>query len=73
MTKERIPRIDNNEELKKIILPYCRLKAGETWRDSVVGHKVGCLDAGNENDISKIMNGNRAVLAIQDPPYNVIV
>jgi site-specific DNA-methyltransferase (adenine-specific) len=73
VTKERIPRIDNNEELKKIILPYCRLKAGETWRDSVVGHKVGCLDAGNENDISKIMNGNRAVLAIQDPPYNVIV
>jgi len=73
MSKEQLPRIDSNEEVRESLLPYCRLKYGEVWDDSVFGHKVGCLDAANEEDILKLMGNDKAVLAIQDPPYNVIV
>lgn len=73
MSTERIPRIDSNEKIREWLLPYCRLKHGEFWEDPVFGHKVGCLEATNKEDICQLMNSNRAILAIQDPPYNVIV
>ncbi|MCK4326054.1 site-specific DNA-methyltransferase [bacterium] len=73
MSKEQIPRIDANEEVRKLLLPYSRLKYGEVWNDSVSGHKVGCLDAAKEKDILKLMGNDKSILAIQDPPYNVIV
>jgi len=73
MSKEKLPRIDKNNELKKQLLPFCRLKYGEIWEDPVKGHRVGCLDATSEEDILNLMQSNKAVLAIQDPPYNVIV
>lgn len=44
---------------------------GTIWEDPVHGHRIACLDASNENDINKFMNGKKASLAIQDPPYNV--
>ena len=72
-TKEKIPRIDDNVELRKALLPYCRLKRGEIWKDPFHKHKVGCLDAANENDVKLIMENSKAMLAIQDPPYNIIV
>jgi len=71
--KESLPRIDGSEEIRKLILPHCRLHYGEIWEDSVSGHKIGCLDAAEDNDIIKLMDGEKAVLAIHDPPYNVIV
>jgi DNA modification methylase len=70
---EQISRIDNNPELKEAILPLCRLKYGEIWEDPISGHKIGCLDIGKREDIDKIMDGKKAILSIQDPPYNVIV
>ncbi len=73
MSKEKMPRIDSNERVRELLLPYCRLKYGDVWDDSISGHKVGCLDAANENDILKLMTNNKSVLAVQDPPYNVIV
>ncbi|MEA3463957.1 MAG: site-specific DNA-methyltransferase [Patescibacteria group bacterium] len=73
MDKEPLLRIDNNEELRRKLLPYCRLKFGEIWKDSISGHKVGCLDATDKNHINDLMSKNKSVLAIQDPPYNVIV
>lgn len=73
MSKEKIPRIDSNEKVRELLLPYCRLKYGEIWEDPFCGHKVGCLDASSEKDILKLMDNNKSVLAIQDPPYNVIV
>lgn len=73
MRKEKIPRIDSNEKVRKLLLPYCRLKYGELWYDSISGHKIGCLDATNEKDVLKLMGGDKAVLAIQDPPYNLVV
>ncbi len=44
---------------------------GTIWEDPVSGHKVGRLDASKKDDVSKIMAGKKATLAIQDPPYNV--
>lgn len=73
MAPEKIGRIDDSKELRKRILPHCRLKYGEIWEDSVSGHRVGCLDSTNSDDMHKLTGGQKAVLALHDPPYNVIV
>ena len=44
---------------------------GKIWEDPIRGHKVGCLDAGNKEDVKKLMGAEKATLAIQDPPYNI--
>jgi len=46
-------------------------KYGVIWEDSTNGHRVGCLDATNKEDIGRLMNDKKAILAIQDPPYNI--
>src|SRR3989338_2418946 len=73
MNKELLYRIDIDENLKNKLLPYCRLKSGEIWNDKVSGHRLGCLDAANEEHIINLMNNNKAELAVQDPPYNIIL
>ncbi len=52
-TREELTRLDLNGELKKKILPFCRLKYGEIWEDPIKGHKVGVLDATKLDDIKK--------------------
>jgi hypothetical protein len=37
----------------------------------VRGHRVGCLDAADGGAIQDLMEGQRAQLAIHDPPYNL--
>ncbi|MDR0521107.1 MAG: site-specific DNA-methyltransferase [Planctomycetaceae bacterium] len=73
MSVEPFTRLDNAPEIRKRLLPYCRLKSGDIWIDSVAGHKVGLLDAADSNSVEKIFNGEKATLAVQDPPYNVVV
>jgi site-specific DNA-methyltransferase (adenine-specific) len=73
MIKPELPRLDNNEEIRKLLLPHCRLKAGEIWEDPVSGHKVACMDASNEEDTERVVGDNKVVLAVQDPPYNMII
>jgi site-specific DNA-methyltransferase (adenine-specific) len=72
MIKKPLPRIDQDEPLKKLLLPYCRLKRGEIWVDPHGKHKIGCLDANDESDIKKLFERKEAVLAIHDPPYNFV-
>lgn len=72
-TKEKLKRLDLNGELKKKVLPFCRLKYGDIWEDPVKGHKVGVLDATKIDDVKKIVNNEKAKLIINDPPYNVVV
>jgi len=43
------------------------------WEDPVNGHRVGCLDASQKEDIEKLMQGEKAILAVQDPPYNISI
>lgn len=44
---------------------------GMIWEDPVRDHRIGCLDVSKKEDVEKLMNGKKAVLAVQDPPYNV--
>jgi len=67
-----LPRIDRNSELHRHLQRYCRLAAGQIWQDPQGTHRIGCLDAADESQISRLMAGVKADLAIHDPPYNMI-
>jgi site-specific DNA-methyltransferase (adenine-specific) len=67
-----IPRIDLDEEFRKMLLPYCRFKEGFIWEDKNSKSKIACVDASDNLLIKKLMNGEKAVLAIHDPPYNFV-
>lgn len=73
MKNNPLPRLDSSPDLRDKLLPYCRLKLGQIWTDPELGHRVGCLDAGNPQHVSKIMANEISQLAIHDPPYNVAV
>jgi site-specific DNA-methyltransferase (adenine-specific) len=72
-TTERLPRLDVHPELRERLLPLCRLQVGDVWVDPVIGHRVGVLDATSREDVLKIMYTDRALLVINDPPYNIRV
>lgn len=71
MKKVPLPRIDKDDILREKLTKYCRLKKGEIWEDPLGKHRIGCLDACNQFDISKLMGNNKSSLAIHDPPYNL--
>ncbi len=66
-----IPRLDKNPDVCAALLRYCRIREGEIWDDPQGNHRVGCLDAVNPAEVRALMCGDKAVLAIQDPPYNL--
>ena len=72
-TSEKIGRLDCNPELSEYLLQFCRLKQGEIWEDPAQGHRIGVLDASKPDDIARLMNGQKAGLIINDPPYNIAV
>jgi site-specific DNA-methyltransferase (adenine-specific) len=67
-----LPRIDTDKELINLLLPYCRFYEGKIWEDPEGKHRIACIDAGNFDLIKKLMKGEKAALAIHDPPYNFI-
>lgn len=73
MHREPFGRLDKSSELREKLLPFCRLKPGEVWEDGARGHRVGALDATRATDVATLFGKEKATLAIQDPPYNVIV
>ena len=50
-----LPRLDNGSETRGQLLPYCRLKPGEIWRDPLGRHGVGCLDAADLNAVCELL------------------
>ncbi len=72
MRNSPLPRLDEGADTRAALLPYCRLSRGQVWSDPISGHKVGCLDAANADEVARLMDGNKAVLAIHDPPYNLV-
>ena len=72
MKKNPLPRLDKRDDLREQLLAHCRLQPGELWEDSVMGHRVGCLDAAGAPDAQRLMSGKTAQLAIHDPPYNLV-
>jgi len=63
--------LDQHPEVYKKLLPFCRLKRGEIWRDPLGRHRVGCLDAADPDAVRELMKGRKAALAVHDPPYNL--
>ena len=72
MKNQPLPRLDRCDELREKLLPFCRLRSGEIWGDSHGRFKVGCLDISKQADVYSLMGEEKAVLSIQDPPYNFI-
>ncbi len=72
MLKHPLARLDRDEKLRRRLLPFCRLKPGEIWRDAVSGHRIGCLDATSRNDVLKLCGRKKSSLAIHDLPYNFV-
>jgi len=68
---EKIGRLDIDDELRRAILPLCRLKPGEIWKDKKSGHRVGVIDATDAKAVARLMDGDRIDLALNDPPYNI--
>lgn len=71
MKNNPLPRLDRSPDIRARLLPLCRLQPGEVWTDPLNGHRVGCLDAADSRAISDLMTGERATLAVHDPPYNL--
>jgi site-specific DNA-methyltransferase (adenine-specific) len=67
-----LPRIDNDEKLRELLLNYSRFKPGDIWVDPIGKHKIGCLDATSITAIQNLTGDENAKLAIQDPPYNFV-
>ncbi|MGE5353722.1 MAG: site-specific DNA-methyltransferase, partial [Acidobacteriota bacterium] len=72
MEKMTLPRLDRDEELCRMLLPYCRIKPGEVWCDPKGRHKIGCLDAADIEGLKHLLESEKAVMAIHDPPYNMV-
>ncbi len=72
-TIEKLKRVDYSKDLREKILPLCRLKYGEIWKDKITGHKVGVLDATKNDEVKKLLGEKKAKLIINDPPYNIVV
>jgi DNA modification methylase len=68
---EKLPRLDTNNELRQQILPLCRLKKGEIWRDPEGFHRVGLGDAGDSRFICSLFEDRRIGTMLNDPPYNI--
>jgi len=74
MRSATLPRLDINAgAIRRRILPHCRLKPREVWRDAVAGHVVGCGDATDLSFVQRILGESKARLAVQDPPYNLVM
>lgn len=72
MKNNPLPRLDDASALREQLLPFCRLQAGEVWHDPLGQHKIGCLDAADNQAIKSFFDGVAATLAVHDPPYNLI-
>lgn len=72
MLKHPLPRLDKDDELRNLLLPYCRLKNGEIWKDKIAGHRIICGDCTDKKILSKLFTNHVGKLAIHDPPYNFI-
>ncbi len=72
MKNNPLPRLDTSPEIREALRPFCCLKTGEIWEDTQAGHRVGCLDAAAADQVAYLMDGQKAQLAIHDPPYNLV-
>lgn len=56
-----------DEALEEISTPT--VKRGQLWK--LGNHFLLCGDSTSKDDVRKLMNGNKAILVLTDPPYNM--
>ncbi len=73
MSVDLLNRLEKDEKLRRMLLPHCRLKPGDIWNDPTGKHLIGCGDAADLDFVNKIHSQvPPPILAIQDPPYNLV-
>lgn len=72
MINAPLPRLDKDQELHEMLLPYCRLGKNETWVDPLGNHIIGCSDAADLTTLKNSFGKKKASLALHDPPYNMV-
>lgn len=67
---EETPKVqdDNFDESKEKIEPRC--KKGDIWQ--LGEHRLMCGDSTNANDVTLLMDGQKADITFTSPPYNVM-
>jgi len=71
MAREELPRLDTNPQIYTKLLPLCRLQPGEVWEDPLGRHRLALTDARDGAAIEQLYRGEKARLALHDPPYNI--
>ena len=72
MKNNPLPRLDSSPEIRERLLPCCRLQPGQIWVDPQGKHRVACLDATSLVAIKELCGDEKGVLAVHDPPYNLV-
>jgi site-specific DNA-methyltransferase (adenine-specific) len=72
MKNNPLPRLDSSTEIREQLLPFCRLQPGQVWVDPEGRHRVACFDATDPDAIKELCGDEKAVLAVHDPPYNLV-
>ncbi|MDO8587116.1 MAG: site-specific DNA-methyltransferase [Armatimonadota bacterium] len=72
MRNNPLPRLDIDGDTRQRLLPFCRLRPGDIWRDRQGSHRVACIDATDRTSVGQLIDGDLAAIAIQDPPYNLV-
>ena len=70
---EQLARLDSDPELRERLLPHCRLKAGDIWKDPLRGHQVAVGDAADPDLLRRLFADAPIGLLLNDPPYNISV
>ncbi len=77
MKRSPLPRLDTaDQSIRARLLSCCRLKPGEIWPDPEGKHLVGCGDAADSGFTSQLctIDGFKPpILAVHDPPYNLVM
>lgn len=61
IVEDEVPEVDQEAE------PICKL--GDIWQ--LGRHRLMCGDSTKQEDVAKLMNGNKADMVFTDPPYGV--
>lgn len=61
------PQIDRAEDLRK----EWKVEAGQIWK--LGDHRILCGDSSIEDDVKRVLGGDRACLVFTDPPYGVSI
>ena len=74
MERNPLPRLDTEvDQLRKTLLPFCRMQLGDIWYDPQGKHTVACGDAADTQLIKQLFRSKQAKLAVHDPPYNLVM